>query len=205
MGIIEAIQATAPIEKMAMQQEITLLLISGIIAILSSVATLVVKNLMNRHGKLKIYKKIVYAKTKTGQTWGFFTGQEGMIFQIPLWIEIQNTSNSTQVVRNLNACLYRNKKEICPMIQINKIADTFLANNGAYSFVIEPRSIQKFDCHFTIKKKDVQGDDIFDEVKLTYFDGNDKRKIFHLIKIDENDCWLQKAQEKDKDWTLLSR
>lgn len=205
MSIIAIVQTTASVETVAMQQEITLLLIGGIIAILSSVATFVATKLIDRHGKLKIYAKIVYAKTKAGQTWGFFTGQDDMYFQIPLWIEIQNTSNTTQVVRNLNACLYRNNKEVSLMTQINKIGDTILANNGAYSFVIEPRSIQKFDCHFTIKKSNVSGEGFFDEIKLIYFNENDKREIFHLIKINEDDCWITKIQKTQKDWSLLSR
>lgn len=169
------------------------------------IATFLVTNLLDRHGILRIYKKIVYSKASDGKTWGFFGEREGEYFQIPLWIEIQNTSNSTKVVRNFNAWLYKDKKEVCPFTQINRIQDIVLANNGAYSFVIEPRSINKYDCHFSIKRKDIPGDSIFDEVKLIYFDENDKRIISNFIHIEKDDCWLQKTQKIDRDWALLSK
>ena len=203
MNLLNAIQVNTPIIEASMKQEIILLFVGGFIAILSSIATLLVTNLIDKHGNLKIYKKIVYTKDSSGDTWGFFERKEGLVFQIPLWIEIQNTSNSVQVIRNLNAWLYKSNNEICSMVQVNRINDAVIANNGNYSFVVEPRSIQKYDCHFTIKKKDVPNDSIFDEVKLAYFDAKDKRKVFHLIKV--NDCWIQKKRVKDNDWTLLSQ
>jgi len=198
-------QTTSALSKSSMGQEVTLLLIGGAIAIISSIATLIVTNIMDKHGKLRIYKKIVYSKAQTGGTWGFHQATEDMSFQIPLWIEIQNTTNTTQVVRNLNAWLYRSGNEICSMTQVNRVDDTIIANNGAYSFVIAPRSIQKYDCHFTLKKQDAPGDGIFDEVKIAYFDTRDKRKIFSLLRIDYSCCWKEKQHEKDKDWTLLSK
>lgn len=186
-----------------MQQDIILLIIGGLIAILSSVVTLIVTKMIDRYGKLKIYKKIVYSKDNSGKTWGCFNGAEGLFFQIPLWIEIQNTSNSAHVVRNLNACLYRDNKEVALMTQINKINDNILANDGAYSFIVEPRSIKKYDCHFTIKKREILGDCDFDEVKITYYDFNDTQHIMHLKGVNLQESWNMKRNQPDKEWSLL--
>lgn len=203
MFILSAIQSSLPIEELSMKQEVVLLIIGGLIAIISSIATLIVTNMMDRHGKLKIYKKIVYSKAQTGMSWGFIDGAEGVTFQIPLWIEIHNISNLVQVVRNLNAWLYKKKKKLCPMVQVNQIGDVVLANGGAYSFVIEPRSIKKFDCYYMIKRKDLPKNETFDEVRLAYYDFNDRLRIFHLKYIESSECWNVKAEEADKDWTLL--
>lgn len=200
-----ALLAVAAVESVSMKQEVVLLAIGGLIAIISSIATLIITKLMDKTGKLKIYKKIVYAKLQNGVTWGFLKGESGLFFQIPLWIEIHNTSNSTKIVRNFNVWLYKNKKAICPMTSATQIDNIVLANNGAYSFVIEPRSIKRYDCHFIIKKSDMPGDCFFDEVKIIYFDESDKRKIVDFINIAKDECWSEQEQKIDPDWTLLSK
>jgi hypothetical protein len=194
-----------------MTQGLLSMLAGGLIAILSSIATLFITNIINRQGTLKIYKKIVHSKANHEKTWGFYNGTDGLYFQIPLWIEVVNTSNSSKIIRNINAHLFREDKEIGHMLQINKIQNSsenrevYLANNGSYSFVIEPRSIKRYDCHFKVNRSSLNNNDIFDEVKIAYLNDKDKLIICSLLKIKKEECWLIKKCVKDDDWTLLSK
>ena len=50
MNLLNAIQVNTPIIEASMKQEIILLFVGGFIAILSSIATLLVTNLIDKHG-----------------------------------------------------------------------------------------------------------------------------------------------------------
>ena len=183
-----------------MKQEIILLLIGGGIAIVSSVVTLLGTYFIERQGKIKIYTKIVCSKVDGGG-WGCRMTDEGLSFHIPLWIEILNTSNAVQVVRNFNLAVFYNKKEIALMTQINQIGNDEIANKGAYSFVLEPRSIQKYDCHFTIKRDSLKDVAEFNEIKAVFYDSRDKRHLYDIKKVDN--CWSRNKGKPDNDWRLL--
>ena len=66
------------------------------------------------------------------------------------------------------------------MVQASHIKETAYANNGAYSFILEPLSISKFDLQFLLKKSEIKED--FDEVRISYYDFKDKyhEKLFYL-------------------------
>jgi len=187
-----------------MKNEIILLIIGGGIAIISSILTLVATQIIDRLGKVKIYTKIVYSKLPPNKTWGAFSGQDGIAFQVPLWIEIINTANAAKVIRDFSLMLYKNGEKIAKMTQINKITlgqdeEIMVANEGAYSFVIEPRSVKRYDLHFIIKKSEVSND--FDELKVSFYDLKDKQRLVLLKKVDN--CWQMNSRPIDKDWRLL--
>lgn len=77
-------------------------LIGAAIGFLSSVGIIIVERLFDRSGKLKIFAKVVYHRTNENRTWGFHSGAEGLIFGVPLWLEFENTSNTTRVIRDVN-------------------------------------------------------------------------------------------------------
>lgn len=172
---------------MIMQHEIFLIIIGAVIGFISSIGTTIVAELIKEQGKVKVYYKIVFSKVSNGRTWGFQNSSSGLVFEIPLWIELLNTSNTVRVVRDLNILLYRNGKELGEMKQITNVNDTWYGQEGAYSFILQPRSINSYDLEFLIKKKDMGEDLQFDEIRLRYFDENDNKHIFKLINIER--CW----------------
>lgn len=172
---------------MIMQHEIFLILIGAAIGFISSIGTTIVTELMKRQGKVKLYYKIVFSKVSNGRTWGFQNSSSGLVFEVPLWIELLNTSNTVRVVRDLNILLYRNGKELGEMKQITNVNDTWYGEEGAYSFVLQPRSMNSYNLEFLINKKDMGEDFQFDEIRLRYFDEKDNKHLLKLITIER--CW----------------
>ena len=188
---------------MNIQREVFLIIIGAVIGFLSSIGTTIVTELIKKQGQVKLYYKMVYSKID-GTTWGFHNGSEGLVFNVPMWIEIQNTSNSVRVIRDLNILLFRDGKELIQMTQINRINnDNCYGDYGAYSFVIQPRSLKKYDCHFIIKKNDMGENFLFDEIMLRYFDDKDKMQIIPLEEVER--CWELGDLNREGCWKLAKK
>ncbi|WP_207642495.1 hypothetical protein [Desulfosporosinus sp. I2] len=134
---------------------------------------------------------------------GVRNGSNGIIFEVPLWIELQNTSNAVRVIRDLNILLFRDGKELSQMMQITNQDNVWYGNEGAYSFVLQPRSLNKYDLHFLIKKNEMGDNCQFDEIRLRYFDEKDKKHTFTLDKIDR--CWELGNLNREGFWTLAMK
>lgn len=71
-----------------------------------------------------------------------------------------------------------------------------------YSFVIQPRSIQREHCAYAYKiKKEEIGKYMFDDIRLSYYDEKDKKHLFSVRKIEN--AWTMKQMNGDDDWILL--
>lgn len=178
-------------------------IIGSIITLIAFIAERFIQSLIDKKGSLKIYRKIVYQKSQ-GRTWGFYEDTEGMSFTVPIWIEIQNTKNITEIVRNLNIALYKNKKFLTKMTQVTYLTNKkqekiYYGDLGKYSFIVPPKSINKYELQFILKKNFF--DYSFDEIKISYFDSSDKEKIFNLKKI--SNCWEPQENEIDEEWILM--
>ena len=191
---------------MIKESEFWLLIIGAIISLISTITgftiQLLAQKFINQSGKIKIYKKLVYSKVNQ-QPWGF-SGTNGEInFSVPLWIEIHNTKNQNELIRNLNLVLYNNKKKVGIMRQISHFEANGrvqpFANNGSYSFLIGPHSIEKYDLQFMMKKSELKND--FNEVKLRYYDTKDKLQKVPLLKIKK--AWFTEKNTIDNDWILI--
>lgn len=183
--------------------EIFLVFAGAILGFTFSILTMLITNAMQERGKLFIYTKIIHAKVGNHQTWGALNSSDGgLAFQVPLWVEILNTSNVPKVLRDFNLILFNNGIEIKGMTQINKAAEENLGIDGSYSFVISPRSISKIDCYFMIKQRDLPEDAIFDEIKVSYYDTKGKQKLIHFKSL--SDCWSISPRNKDINWIILN-
>lgn len=187
-----------------MSQEIKTLIVGAIISLVSTIIGLfsqtILQAILKNKGKVKIYYKKVYSKFDSS-SWGF--RKEG-VFSVPLWIEFHNTKEKREIIRNLNLQLFLKGKKITNMTQISGCEqadgkEVKYGNNGAYSFILEPTSISKYDLHFMIKKEDVEGN--FDEVKLSYYDSKGKHHQLDFIKIDKP--WKISKELIDRDWIYL--
>jgi hypothetical protein len=91
-------------------------IVGAAIGFLSSIGIIIVQQLFDRAGKLEIYAKIVYDRATGSHTWGFSQNPDGIFLNVPLWMEIQNLSNSTRILRDINLLLVSNGKELATMI-----------------------------------------------------------------------------------------
>ena len=185
-----------------MQLQLLFVLVGGLIGFLSSIGTILVSRIIEKQGRVKLYYKVVFFKGNGRYTWGFRRKLPETSFDVPLWIELQNTSNVVRIVRDFNVLLFYNGKEIGQMIQINRIGvdgkEEILGNEGGYSFVLSPRSIRKYDLHFSIKYAQLNAS--FNEIRLRYYDENDRQHIFPMKSIKA--CWEEGNLEREDGWEL---
>lgn len=193
--------------------EVWYVVIGAIIGFATSIGTIIVERILDRRGKLKIYYRINGDK-RTILPFGFARTQDNDIsFSIPMQIEVQNTSRTNCVIRDLNVTLYKDGVLVDHMVQITSVTNnktengktvetqscTFGAENSAYSFVVEPLSIRHEYCCFLYLHGNAGK--VFDEVKIRYFDNRDKEHVYSILKIQK--CWAEKAFEGTHDWVLL--
>ena len=187
--------------------EFTLLVYSALFSLVGSfigfLLQVIVSSIISNRGKVKIYIKTVYNKL-SGRAWGFEDSVSGMIFTVPLWIEIHNTTAKKQIIRNLNLILYKNNRQVAKMTQMNyyeKSSQTFFyGENGAYSFLIDANEIKRFELLFVINKKEVNDD--FDEVRITYYDSKDNSHEFTIFEITAP--WVVSKNKIDNDWRSIN-
>ena len=193
-------------------------IIGAAIGFLASIGTMLVQQWMDKAGKIKIYCKIMQGDDPILSV-GYKTSfsDSGMIsLLVPIRLEIQNTTNTCRVIRDVSMWLYNGSKQVAEMIQIENVqhkqttngavtsesTNEYGADKNMYSFVIQPRSIQREHCAYAFKtSKDDIKKYIFDDIRLAYFDEKDRKHVFSIRKVEN--AWKGAPIDGDKDWILL--
>lgn len=196
-----------------LQIQVLLIIIGAVVGFILSQISMIIERYINRIGKLKVYYSFVPEIDGMGfddKYWGFLTLNQKYTFDAPCILELQNTSNYTRVIRDLNLALYSGKQQIYKTIQLTEISSrkkeqldvvNFGRDKGSYSFVIEPRSIQRQRVGFLL---DVLENDLYekniDRIVLQYYDEKDKLKkcVVKEFCIGKDIITF----EEDKDWIL---
>lgn len=183
-------------------------LIGAVIGVVGSLLSVWINRRWQIKGKLSLHIKFVYSKCKPYYSWGFYhiPGTIDLCMQIPLWLDVVNTSGISKVVRNINIYAFKDKKEIASFNQIQRIGNgesvIILGNNESYTLVIPANSALRFDLEFDLKENDIVSENKeFDELVISYFDENNKIHAFKLAKI--NKCWIEGELDKEKNWIDL--
>lgn len=193
--------------------EVWYVVIGAVIGFVASIGTVIVERILDRRGKLKIYYRIS-GDRRAIMPFGFARTQDNdMSFSIPMQIEIQNTSRTNRVIRDLNVTLYKDGAPVDHMVQITSATNsktkngqtvetqsfTFGAEKGAYSFVVEALSIRHEHCSFFYSY--AMNCNIFDEVRIRYYDEKDKEHTYSILRVDN--CLEERTFEGTPDWVLL--
>ncbi|MEK4917857.1 MULTISPECIES: hypothetical protein [Streptococcus] len=195
--------------KLFQQQEMLILILGSIISLISTIigffAQTFVTSILANKGKVKIYIKSVYNKM-TGKPWGFQNSAfQGLMFDVPLWIEIHNMKSTKQVIRNINLVLYNHRKVIGKTVQLSHYEEDGeskpYGENGSYTFLLAGNEIKRFDLEFAILQKDMEGKN-FDEVRISYYDSKDNYHETPIFKI--NEPWKISKNKIDNDWRLIN-
>lgn len=175
------------------------------------------ERVLDKKGKLNIFYKRICQKIGNGLGWGFDKGVDGrLFFTLPVYFELQNTSNTTRIIRDLSFLLYSGTELVGNMHQMGTIyvtkskgseitdekAFSFGAENGSYSFVLPPRSIQRQECEYVFAiNPNEKEQKHFDTVIARYYDEHNKAHTFKAMDI--KNCWERKHYDTDEDWLLL--
>ena len=186
-------------------EKIIFTVLGGILGFASSIGVIIVEKIMANRGNILIFYKRIYSHL-SGKPWGI-RKFDITLFEIPIKFEIQNTSSILKVVRDLSMYLYEGEEEVDKFTSIeyynytedNKKIKEICANEGSYSFVIPSKSIVNFKCYFSLKKS--KNNEKFDNVKLSYYDHNNKKHIYDICRIEKG--WNSDEFFIDKDWIML--
>lgn len=186
-------------------EKIIFTVLGGILGFASSIGVIIVEKIMANRGNILIFYKRIYSHF-SGKPWGI-RKFDITLFEIPIKFEIQNTSSILKVVRDLSMYLYEGEEEVDKFTSIeyynytedNKKIKEICANEGSYSFVIPSKSIVNFKCYFSLKKS--KNNEKFDNVKLSYYDHNNKKHIYDICRIEKG--WNSDEFFIDKDWIML--
>lgn len=157
-----------------------------------------ISHFINNSGSTIIYIKHVYSKIN-GKPWGFLELNNVKTFQVPLWIELQNTKNVNTIFRDINLHLYYKNKEVGTTKQVSDINENIFGIDGNYSIIVKPNSIIRIKTQFVIKKNTFNNS--FDEVRLGYFNMKDKYKEFKILTIDN--CWQIQTHKLNDAWKRI--
>lgn len=191
-------------------EQYLLVIVGGAIGFLSSVGTLLVTRGIDRIGKIKIYCK---RTSSQDYCWGFWGHKEYMSFLLPMDFEFSNTSNRAVLLRDVSIEIYREGTPLLRMKQgtgaikrraVNGAVESeekfaFGGENSSYSFVLQPRSIQKQKCLFLLNANQEGMQELrFDEIRLSYFDEKDRRHCYPVAPVKGD--WMRAEMDADCNW-----
>lgn len=189
-------------------------IVGGLIGFLSSIGAQLVIRWIDRRGNIRVYCK----RTNAGSmSWGFHDMGTEIWMYVPLDIELQNTSNTTRVIRDFLMAAYKDGSLVFRCYQTDGLTSTkysgaeitdkerkeFGDKNHSYSFVLPPRSIQKQSLGFAyLSSKASSKDKRFNEMRVEFFDERDRRFSYHLVDIEGD--WEPRKEKADIAWIPLS-
>ena len=195
--------------------EIIYIVVGATIGLFASLAIIVVERILDKKGKLNIFYRRTYQRGSDGWGWGFDIGND-CSFVLPIEYELQNTSNTTRVVRDVALLLYSENKLVGKMHQVGELRIetkrgtevtkeklyNFGSEKGSYSFVLPPRSIQRQLCEYLFVIKASEKEQMqFDTVVARYYDETNKPRSFKIMEV--TNCWENKCYDIDEDWLLF--
>ena len=205
------------IDKTSFFEDFILVLIGAIIGFFTSIGTIIVQKYIDRRGKINIFYRKTFIFGSNNICGGIDKDAPGFYScTIPLYLEVQNISDSTRVIRDFCLVLYNKGKKVDKMWQLTNMHTTeksgnevikeqnfeFGSEKNSYSFVIPPRSIQRQNCCFGYQYEINSENKIyFDEIKVRYFDEKNKEKIHTFQKIDN--CRKNQKFPVDNEWILV--
>lgn len=199
--------------------ELLYVLVGAIIGFVGSIIVMLTERALDRKGTIQIFYRKINQRGTRKFGWGFDEYDDGRLgITIPIVFEVQNTSNTTRVIRDVSLLLYSGNTFVEKMLQSsgkhittrtgNTVAGmrdyAFGAEKGSYSFVLPPRSIQRQECEYCYiiypKEKEQKN---FDTVIARYYDERNRAHTFKVMSFDK--VWTNEYFEPDKDWCVLDK
>ena len=197
--------------------EIIYVLVGAVIGFLGSIVVMLAERALDKKGSIQIFYRRTNQRGMKKFGWGFDkTGDGRLYFTIPVVFEIQNTSNTTRVIRDVSLLLYSGNKFVGKMFQSsgkhvttrtgNTVTDekdfTFGAEKGSYSFALQPRSIQRQECEYSyvVYQNEIE-EKSFDTIVARYYDERNKSHMFRVMTIEN--AWEPKYFDPDQEWCIL--
>lgn len=197
--------------------EIIYVLVGAVIGFVGSIIVMLAERALDKKGAIQIFYRRTNQRGMKRCGWGFDEYTDGRLgITIPVVFEVQNTSNTTRVIRDVSLLLYSGNTFVGKMFQSSgkhittrtggEITGTrdymFGAEKGSYSFVLPPRSIQRQECEYCyVIYPNEREEKVFDTIIARYYDERNKAHAFKFMSIDK--VWTKAYFEPDEDWCML--
>ena len=192
-----------------MDMDVLSAVIGGALGFVASAGTLTAEKIWDRVGRLSIYYRILSDKRDPINIFGTSDSSDGLAFVLPLAFELQNTSDTARIMRDVSFNLYKGGCFVDEMTQVGQSGSKgdsqkeYGGDNQSYSFVIQPRSIQKlYGTYVYVPGCNYEKERDFDEIRLRYFDERNRVREYHLRYV--KNPWKQRNMDGDKEWILLN-
>lgn len=178
------------------------LIIGALIGVVSSLLTTIITSCFTQIGKVNVFYRILPGQISPNHKWGFVQMSDKKGFEVPIRFEIHNTSNAVKIIRDLSIYLYQDNEKVLKMKQIEHIGDGEKRinygdkNTNAYSFLLEPRSIQNQHCEYVCKFESNEQME-FNKIVLQYYDGKNKLRQTVIKELKGNDEFVI-----DEEWNI---
>ena len=170
--------------------------------------TIIITNIsrkIEKTGELSISCKFVYTKGEYHHPleYDLFPNDDGeQILYMPIWVDIVNNSDVSKVCKNLSVFSYKNGKEVDELTQVQYETNRSMlfqyADEGTYSFVIQPNSVKRYELLYTMKDFEMDIDGFI----MQYTTENNKLKKYKLLELDNE--WKEKMFiNYNKKWFTL--
>ena len=210
MLVLYSLEAIPILEKMDVNQVMALIsagaaLLGAIIGAVATIATTWLNNKLQHVGKVRLFAHIVCFEP-TQEQWGFYNIDGVLYFQIPIWLDVCNTSGVSRIIRDVNLYAYLGDKEISAFEQVqaygkNRVA---LGDNESYTLVVPANSARRFNMFFTLSENELSSDNkSFDNVVLKYFD--EENSIHACCFARPEKIWKQGSLKSVKNWITLDQ
>ncbi len=184
-------------------RDVLMLLIGAGISLIASTATFFLERWWNRSGKLQLYFLLMDNEGGDRYPLGFVEKRSiGQIeFNVPISLEIVNLCNTSRIIRNVELSMYNGNRRVKRLAQImhseytpvstsgkfEKVEIEYGSENNSYSFVVQPKSIQKQILLFCdeIKMSDEERRKyFFDNLRLEYYDEKNHLKSYKIYSVE---------------------
>jgi len=167
-------------------ESITTILVSAGVSLTVSIGAFLIQRYLNRRGKLKIRGTL----NAPHIAWFRIARDASNHIQInvPISLDIYNTSHTTKVMRNVGMDLMLNGTTIASLSPVNMIAyqdphegrgiEKLGAETGVYSYAIPAQDISCIWMMFAYAVPENQLEKEFNEVRVSFIDYRDKRREF---------------------------
>ena len=186
-------------------------LIGAVIGACASLLSSFVSRKVTELGRVDVFCRIVHSKTGR-KSFGVYNSSitNKHVLIIPMWMEMANTAMSAKYIRDFNVVAYNNNEMVAEFVQIQGINigeenELEFGNHQSYSFMVDGKTIQRFELEFMLHESSLQDENkAFNVLKVRYYDERGNRTENTIYSNSSPIEWKIGDIPYKKEWILVS-
>lgn len=186
-------------------------IIGAIIGALASLLSSWFSRKVIEAGKVEVFCKFVSSKAMHNEFGFYHSGTtSGLFLDVPMWIEIANTSMTAKFIRDLNIVAFNGNKKVAEFSQlqgsnIGTKDELEYGNHQSYSFMVPEKAIEHYYVEFILQEATLQNNNKeFNIIKARYYDENGKKHEKVVYSSKQPIEWNYGTLKHKKEWISLN-